>query len=190
MLFVVLLIAAAPVSASHPKVAGDDSAEVRVWQETLPGKVVYHYRVINKEPGSAIYVVSIGYNYWHGIPMLRKDPPGYKYPPENPPGGQSRICAPAGWRGKIVYTEEALEFQIQWDAKGSKHRIQSGQALSGFAIEVPTWGTDDSYRNSFFDVIFNGGRYLHASTHISADTPAAVLLQNCVDPYAAKTSDG
>jgi hypothetical protein len=150
---------------------------------------VYHYRVVNKEPGSAIYVVRVGYDHSHGIPMLKKDPPGH--PEDAPGGGQSRICAPGGWRGKIVYTEETLEFQIQWDANRPKHRIQSGQALSGFAIEVPTAGADDSYRNSFFDVIFFGGRYLHTSTHITADTPPApgvlLPLNNCVDPYAQKT---
>ncbi len=188
LLSAVLLLAAASVSASHPKLDGSDAAEVHVWQETLPGKVVYHYRVINKEPNSKITTIAVGYDHSHGIPMLKKRPPGYKYPPENPPGGQSRICAPAGWRGKIIYTEETLDFNIEWEAKKRKDDISTGQALSGFAIEVPTWGADDSYWNSFFDVIFNGGRYLHTSTHITADTPAAVPLQNCVDPYA-KTDD-
>ncbi len=191
LLFGVLLIAAAPVSASHPD--GNDAAEVRVWQETLPGKVVYHYRVINKEPNSKIPIIRVGYDHWHGIPMLKKDPPGYRYSPKDPPpNGWSRICAPAGWRGKIVYTEETLEFQIQWEAKKRKDDISAGQSLSGFAIEVSTNGADDSYRNSFFDAIFNGGRYLDTSTHISADTAPAVALplQNCVDPYAKTDDEG
>ena len=130
--------------------------------------------------------VAVGYDHHHGIPMLKKRPPGYPYPPG--PAGQSRICAPEGWRGEIVYTEETLDFHIAWRGKRSKHQIHGGQALSGFAIEVPTAGADDSYRNAFFDVIFVSGRYLHTSTHITADAPpvsgAAVPLQNCVDPYA------
>ena len=183
LLSAVLLVASAAASASHPKVDGDDAAEVRVWQETLPGKVVYHYRVINNEPGSAIVRVKVGDDHHHGIPMLKK----------RPPEGQWRICAPKGWRGKIVYTEETLDFKIAWTPRGRKHQIHSGQALSGFAIEVPTAGADDSYRNSFFDVIFVGGRYLDTSTHITADTPpapgVAVPLQNCVDPDAKKSKD-
>lgn len=190
LLPVVLLLASATAWAGHPKAAGDDSAQVRVWQETLPGKVVYHYRVINNEPNSTIRRFSVGYDHWHGIPMLKKYPPGYGYPPENPPGGQSRICAPDGWRGKIIYTEETLDFQIQWTVKKRKDDIRTGQSLNGFAIEMSTHGANDSYRNSFFDVIFNGGRYLHSSTHISADTPpapgTAMPLKNCVDPYAKK----
>ncbi len=106
------------------------------------------------------------------------------------------VCPP--WRYLpvfVLFFEETLDFEIQWNAKGPKHRIQNGQALGGFAIEVSTQGADDSYRNSFFDVTFAGGRYLHISTHITADTPptpgTAVPLQNCVDPYAVmKTKDG
>lgn len=184
---------AVTASASHPPTAGDNSAQVGVWQETLPGKVVYHYRVTNNEPNSTIPRFAVGYDHWHGLPMLKKDPPGYGYPPENPPGGSSRICAPDGWRGKIVYTEEAADFNIEWAAKKRKHHLPAGQSLSGFAIEVSAHGADDSYRNSFFDVIFNGGRYLHSSTHIVADTPpapgTAAPLKNCIDPYLKKKKD-
>jgi hypothetical protein len=127
-------------------------AEVRVWQENLPDKVVYHYRVINKATSVSIPTVIIGYDHYHGVPTLTARP--------------QTIRSPSGWSGQIISTEETLIVQVEWGRDDNvSNSIQPGTEKRGFAVEVPS--ANNSYR-SFYTLIFGDGTV--ASGQILADS--------------------
>lgn len=171
---------AVSAQGNHPAAnAGDNAAQVRVWQETLPDKTIYRYSVVNLEPGSLITSVWVGYDYWHGIPLLS---------PRLPAG--ARICSPRGWAGKVVFVEETLAYYIEWRTRGKKYDIKGGQELRGFAVEVPI--ANNTLRDTQFKVSFGLGKNLVASTHITSDASPisgrVMPTTNCIDPYAIKKS--
>ena len=166
------VIAASPSLASHPGNIGDGAAQVQVWQENLPDKVVYHYRVLDIAEGTVITSVKVGYDYFHGIPLLRTRP--------------TLIRAPQGWVGKVIHTEETLEFEVEWRTTGPEYDIKAGQELGGFAVEVPA--ADDLYRTTFFTVIFGRGPYIAASTHLTPiATPPPINTPPIADAGADQT---
>ena len=126
-------------------------AQVHVWQENLPDKVVYHYRVSNLADRVSIPTVVVGYDYYHGVPVLTSRP--------------ARIRSPQGWTGQIISTEESHNVEVEWSRNDSSHSIQPGRELRGFALEVPT--ANDSYR-SFYTLYFGDGR--PASSKLLRDT--------------------
>lgn len=127
-------------------------AEVRVWQENLPGKVVYHYRVINQATGFSIPTVIIGYDHFHGVPTLTARP--------------QTIRSPSGWFGQIISTEETLIVEVEWGRDNNlSNSIQPGAEKRGYAVEVPN--ANNSYR-SFYTLIFGDGTV--ASGQILPDT--------------------
>ncbi|MDH5634100.1 MAG: hypothetical protein OEZ10_14095 [Gammaproteobacteria bacterium] len=135
--------------ASHPANIEEHTATVTVWQELVSGKVRYHYNVIDKSDKASITSVKLGYDYFHGIPLLKTDP-------EN-------IYSPQGWKGVIVRTEETLEFEIEWAREDRAYNIQPGQQQTGFIVELPI--ADNIYRNTYFTVYFSDSTI--ASTHIT-----------------------
>lgn len=130
------LYAAASAANGH-----EHPAEVRVWQENLPDKVVYHYRVINKATNVSIPTVIIGYDHYHGVPTLTARP--------------QAIRSPSGWAGQVVSTEETLIVQVEWGRdENLSNSIQPGTEKRGFVLEVPS--ANNSYR-SFYTLIFGDG---------------------------------
>ncbi|MBE9516252.1 MAG: hypothetical protein IME93_04680 [Proteobacteria bacterium] len=147
-LFISTVMVTFPVMANM----GDGASSVQVWQENLPDKVVYHYRVRVIAEGSVATRLKVGFDYFHGIPLLRTRP--------------ISIRAPRGWVGEVMHTEETLEFEIDWKITGAEHGIKAGQTLDGFAVEVPV--TDNRYRSTFFTVYFGLGPHLITSMRLEA----------------------
>ena len=137
------------VEASHHENIEEHTAKVTVWQEVVSGKVRYHYSVFNEAENVSITSLKVGYDYFHGIPLLKTHP-------EN-------IYAPPGWEGKIVRTEETLDIEVEWRRSDRSYSIQPGQERGGFVVELAV--PDNLYRNTFFTVYF--GDSTIASTRIT-----------------------
>jgi hypothetical protein len=147
--------------------AQQQPVKVKVWQENLQdGKIRYYYRVINNTEHS-IVSLSIGFDYYHGVPELSELPVGWNFNNGLPP---SSVTSPSGWTPLVTTQEESNFIFINWDTPENDNRwdIKPGQMLSGFSILLPR--EDNRYRVGHFDVILSN------STDVSAlleadDTP-------------------
>ena len=138
--------------------AGRYPAQVLVWQETLPDKVIYHYTVVNKAtqsgPGprdQAIQSFWLGYDRnipnYRGQPQLKSEP--------------TVIQSPPGWSGKVEYTEATRQVEIHWVANTIEDMLKPGQSLPGFRVELPvpdaTYATQGIYSLNFGDISDTSG---------------------------------
>jgi hypothetical protein len=103
---------------------------------------MYSYRIANR--GSApITAISIGYDYYHGVPELSETPMGWTLNGGIP---EKSAKSPPGWTVELIPTEDTDKVNLVWNITEPHSAIKSDQSLSGFSVLVPS--PDSSYANS------------------------------------------
>ncbi|MDT8452782.1 MAG: hypothetical protein RQ936_08575 [Gammaproteobacteria bacterium] len=136
--FIFLLFCCLPI-ISHANWQ-DNDASVFGYAETLNTTTKYIYRVTNVSNNAGITSVTVGYDYFHGVPELKTKP--------------VEIFSPQGWNGKIVRTEETLDYEIKWTSSSASYDIQAGNSLSGFSFTVANEQVEPLFLNAHFTVIY------------------------------------
>lgn len=132
-------------------------AKVLVNQTDLASGVRYHYTVVNESPTAAVTTFTVGFDYYHRTPELTVEP--------------TAIVSPPGWEGKPVFTEETLQFEIEWSSTGAAHDVPPGGEMRGFAVVVPQ--ADAAYRQGHFTTIF-GNSMVSSKRIVDNPTPEPV----------------
>ncbi|HVT05124.1 MAG TPA: hypothetical protein VHL58_17305 [Thermoanaerobaculia bacterium] len=148
------IIAFAAVAAA---VGHTSSAQVGIytWQESLPSRTIYHYRVENTVP-EAVHGIEIGTDWDNGgDPQLRIDPIGFDEDIDEtlipadihgwgfPIPGNS-LSTPSGWVGALQVAESDVKRSLYYFVSDPTYSVKGGETLRGFSIAVPT--PDDAYR--------------------------------------------
>ncbi len=84
--------------------------------------------------------ITVGFDYFHGVPELRIK--------------SVEIISPAGWEGKLVFTEESPEFEVKWTSANPTSDIQRGISIGGFGIRIDKNQDDVLFRQTHFTTIF------------------------------------
>ena len=153
-----------------------DAARVQVWPEVLPDRVVYHYRVANRQANSAIAGVTVGYDYHQQELLLTTALPA-----------GSHICSPDGWRGAAIADDATGRYNIVWGSVNADYDIGAGDELTGYAVAVPV--ANGGLANTFFTIEFSRGKTNFASAPIHTGGARSGALANCIDPHSGKSSD-
>ena len=126
---------------------------VKVSEQTLTdGKVIYRYRVINNRVGdnlsNTIVGLSVGYDYYRGVPELSIPPVGWQFEPGLP---QNSTKSPCNWQVEAIATEESPYLNLEWRNNGTSD-ILPGQVVSDFSVTVPE--ADNRYLTGHWTVFF------------------------------------
>ena len=64
--------------------------------------------------------------------------PEHMHLPINPLNVPTSIGSPKGWNGRHVFQHEGTEMYYFWRPDDASMRLQPGQMLSGFSVQLPT----------------------------------------------------
>ena len=171
-----LVLALLPLPGHADTGAAPDMVRVQVWPEVLPDRVVYHYRVANRQANSAISGVTVGYDYRQQELLLTTALPA-----------GSRICSPDGWRGVAIADDATGRYNIVWGSAHADYDIRAGDDLTGYAVAVPV--ANRNLVSTFYTVEFSPGKIGFASAPIHSGDAHSETLANCIDPHTGKSSD-
>jgi hypothetical protein len=132
-----------------PLGAAAGSVRVKVYQQTLGGRVFYRYSVINNS-GQGVVGLRVGLAQVGMDSELTGVPSGWDYSSGLPLNSAE---APAGWEPYVVTTEESDLVNIAWDVNQTSGSIASGQTQSGFSVVLPQ--ANDPYRVAHWTVILD-----------------------------------
>lgn len=128
------------LSSVYAGVRDDEVASVKVYKEIFPSKVVYTYEVTNN--GSLPLIgFTVGFDYYRGNPELSGVHP-------------LQVISPAFWISRVVSLEESDRYEVSWDINDRLARINPGQTLVGFKIEMAQH--DLRFTSSHWSVIVDG----------------------------------
>ena len=148
-------------NSSNPLLdATQDPVHIRVYQQTLGGRVFYRYRVINNSGrnvvgllagidlngnASELTVAPVGWNYFTGLPL-------------------NSVEAPAGWDASVVTTEESDFLTVAWEINQAAAAIASGVTQTGFSIMVPV--AQDPFKLGHWAVILDDATTVPATLEV------------------------
>jgi hypothetical protein len=135
---------------------------VKVSQESVGGKEIYYYRVTNNSPQS-IVGINIGYDYYHGVSELKGVPLGWDFYRGIP---SSSASSPAGWRVKVITTEESEYSKLEWVISAPTGKILPGKSSGGFIAVLPQ--ADDLYKTAHWTAILSDGTIVSAPLEVEA----------------------
>jgi hypothetical protein len=135
-----------------------EPVSVKVRQIEARGRTTYSYQVINRT-GQPIVSLRIGYDASRQEPQLRTLPPHWTFERGLAP---ATVSSPAGWRVRLITTEENPKFMLQWDSeRGGKSDIASGRSKKGFAVSLDH--PSPEYREAMFEVTLRDSKRLHGT---------------------------
>lgn len=115
-----------------------------------PGRVTYHYRIVNGNP-YPIARVTLGYDEDYGVSELLFPPLGSDFEEASASGAQS----PPGWTFHLVPTEDDSLFAIEWEAEPLSNALRGGTALDGFSVTLDT--EDEAYERGHWSINTTSG---------------------------------
>lgn len=148
----------------------EHDADVLYWHEEKNGQHYYYYHVFNKSNTSSIVGFKIGYNWEFGLPQLTRAGGDASFIP-------SKFFSPPGWSGEIEYTEDTLDYNLNWDAGSNPaNDVKKGDSSYRFGVKLSNQRADHLTTN--FTVIFGDSTVttkLLAGSESEAPPPNHVL---------------
>jgi len=127
----------------------ESAASVTVYKKVLANEVAYYYTLTNKGQ-YPITAVSVGFDYYHGVPELSGLNP-------------QEIIAPAFWSSRVISMDESDNYEIRWETSTP---LLPGQSLSGFKVSLAAH--NQQFINSHWKVIIDGPS-AHASSNFQIE---------------------
>jgi len=149
--------------------------DILYWYEEIDGKHYYYYHVFNLSDTASIVGLTVGYNYATGLAQLNRVRNDRNHIP-------SRKFSPPGWKGDIVYTEEAYEHQMHWELFGEdpgrfSRAIAPSDDSYRFGVVLPT--KNDEYLTTDISALFSDATFSSTALTMAAappDIPNPILV--------------
>ena len=98
------------------------TTQIKILVAHTAGSSVYKYTVVNNHSHEIRYFI-LGAGYGREVSS-------------NPENSPSDVRAPQGWSGRRIHTYERPTMIYYWKSTDQQFRIQTGQTLSGFELEM------------------------------------------------------